>query len=659
MGRLERALSSVNVSHKDHESSKVTAVEQLPSRRLQLPRLDSMPPLSIGSDTSSASSGPPSPGAPDALLTMLERLTGATPTSVHPEILLEDLGIDSLAAVEFATELTKSFEVVIDGGDLVGMTVGELRTCLKLPPSKVSQQSYEEPILSIDAGVVVGQSQPGLDNTQMATLIIALLAETTGLAASAIKAHMTLDDLGLDSLAMIEVCTALSKTANQSIEPDDITSDMTVAQVLLELCPETAMQQADVAVPLGSVQRTMASEDARHPVPKAVSRSTSVDKVQCLDMPSALRACETASQTAAEKCGFTYYWSDVGPMQDRLTIAYILEAMLKLGINMSKLECGAPVPDIPHPPRYTKLAKRVWDILSQYDIVEKGSSGRYQISQAASKFTKDSSSELHKALLQKYPQYAGEANLMQITGPKVAECLADDADAVKLLFGNDASSRILEDYYGRSPMLSCMTAQLASLLAALFDSARGRRLEPFHILEVGAGTGGTTGAVVEMLRSRGFHVTYTFTDISPSLVSKAKRKFDTHKEWMSFERLDLERPVSAHLTGKFDVVFATNCVHATKDRVATCSRIREMLNPNGFMILSEVTRIINWYDIVFGLLDGWWLSAGGDEYPLQPPHSWMADFEKAGFLYRSYTRGPTEDLNTQRLLIGGNSVSVS
>ena len=65
-----------------------------------------------------------------------------------------------------------------------------------------------------------------------------------------------------------------------------------------------------------------------------------------------------------------------------------------------------------------------------------------------------------------------------------------------------------------------------------------------------------------------------------------------------------------------------------------------MLTSDGFMILSEVTRIINWYDIVFGLLDGWWLSEGLDAYPLQPPEDWMSEFRKAGFASTAFTRGP-------------------
>lgn len=135
ISRLERALGSVN-----------DTAEQLPASQQPLPlrpqvsRLDSLPPLSTGSDTSSVPSDPPSPGGVDALLGVLQRFTGAVVSAVSDKTDLVDMGVDSLAAIELATELAGSFQVAIDGADLLGMTVGELRGHIKLPPGKKPQQ---------------------------------------------------------------------------------------------------------------------------------------------------------------------------------------------------------------------------------------------------------------------------------------------------------------------------------------------------------------------------------------------------------------------------------------------------------------------------------------------------------------------------------------
>jgi SAM-dependent methyltransferase len=218
------------------------------------------------------------------------------------------------------------------------------------------------------------------------------------------------------------------------------------------------------------------------------------------------------------------------------------------------------------------------------------------------------------------------------------------------MFGNPASLKIMENYYSQSPMLSTMTEQLVIFLMVLFKGAANSRARPMRILEVGAGTGGTTRRLAEAFVSAGIAVQYVFTDISPGLVSKAKGKFK-HYPWIEYATLDLEKEVPAKFRNQFDVVIGTNCVHATTDRTASCRRLRDTLTAGGVLVLSEVTRVIDWYDVAFGLLDGWWVAEGRTAYPLQPAEWWMSTFRVAGFACASYSRGATPEANTQRLLV--------
>lgn len=229
-------------------------------------------------------------------------------------------------------------------------------------------------------------------------------------------------------------------------------------------------------------------------------------------------------------------------------------------------------------------------------------------------------------------------------------------DPIKLLFGTSSSNRILEEYYSHSPMVSTLTSQLVTFIMGCLETPNHytSRAETLKILEIGAGTGGTTAELAEQLAAAGVPVEYKFSDVSSTMVCKARNRFATKYGWMSFERLDLEQPPPAHLQGRFDIIIGTNCVHATRDHAATARRIRQMLNQDGFMVLSEVTRIVDWYDLVFGLLDGWWLANGGNSYPLQPAETWMAAFRKAGFASGMFSQGASDDANTQKLLVGCN-----
>lgn len=103
-------------------------------------------------------------------------------------------------------------------------------------------------------------------------------------------------------------------------------------------------------------------------------------------------------------------------------------------------------------------------------------------------------------------------------------------------------------------------------------------------------------------------------------------------------------------TGPFDIIIGTNCVHATQDRTSTLNRLKQLLHPTGFVVLSEVTEIVDWYDITYGLLDSWWSDKDGC-YPLQCAETWMRCFKDAGFAVASHSQGPSADLNIQKLLI--------
>lgn len=208
-----------------------------------------------------------------------------------------------------------------------------------------------------------------------------------------------------------------------------------------------------------------------------------------------------------------------------------------------------------------------------------------------------------------FPAYAGENNLMACTGSQLAACLTGMQDPVRLLFSNADGMELLNQYYGYSPQLSIATETLVDLMERILsegDNGKG----VVKILETGGGFGGTTTRVAKMLAQLGRPIQYTFTDISPKLVKAAKAKFAQYK-WMQFQTLDLEKDPPSKLQGQYDIVLGTNVVHATADVVQSSIRIRSLLREGGFIMLSEVTQIMDWYDLVFGLLSGWWAFTDG------------------------------------------------
>jgi len=370
----------------------------------------------------------------------------------------------------------------------------------------------------------------------------------------------------------------------------------------------------------------------------------------------ALIQCEASFDQAAAKRGFLDYWAKVAPKQNELLLAYICEAFQALGSNIGRIPQGQQIPSISHLPRHAKVMNRLLEILEQHDLLVREGS---KLIRGSGQTPSEASRALHEQFVATYPAYAGEARLMALTGPKLAGCLTGKIDPLTLMFRGAAAQKVMEEYYVASPMLSTLTEQLVTYIRTVATSSRSTSSEtPLRILEVGAGFGGTTTRLAEMLESAGIPVTYKFTDISPSLIKAAKTKFAKYP-WMEYQILNLESDMPASLKDTYDIVIGTNCVHATTNKTKTVSRLKEIITAQGFLVLSEVTQLVDWYDIVFGLLGGWWLANDGSTYPLQPPESWVKSFDTAGFSRVSYSQGPSPESNTQRLLVASRNEKVT
>src|SRR5690606_20175384 len=118
--------------------------------------------------------------------------------------------------------------------------------------------------------------------------------------------------------------------------------------------------------------------------------------------------------------------------------------------------------------------------------------------------------------------------------------------------------------------------------------------------EVGAGTGGTAAAVLPSLPPD--HVTYTFTDVSDFFLARAADRFAAYP-FVTTALLDLDQEPEAqgHEHATYDVVVASNVLHATRDLDATLRRIGRLLAPGGVLIAYETTRQFRWHDVTTGL----------------------------------------------------------
>ena len=237
---------------------------------------------------------------------------------------------------------------------------------------------------------------------------------------------------------------------------------------------------------------------------------------------------------------------------------------------------------------------------------------------------------LGRDLAMRFPDASAEREITVRCGDQLAAALRGECDPLGLLFPG-GSFEAAEKLYQRSAPAQVLQSLVREAIAAAIRSLPEDR--PLRILEVGAGTGGTTTYVLPVLPAG--RTEYVFTDISTLFVTRAREKFAPYP-FLSFEVLDIEQdPVrqgfSAH---GYDIVVAANVLHATRDLRQTLGHVRQLLAPEGLLVLVEVAAPQRWADLTFGLLDGWWRFADTDlrpSYPLLSDPQWFALLEEAGF----------------------------
>ena len=338
------------------------------------------------------------------------------------------------------------------------------------------------------------------------------------------------------------------------------------------------------------------------------------------------------------------FWAKAYPDQARLVLAYVVEAFAKLGCDLNTMQAGDTVPQVQCLTMHKQLVSQLHRVLADGNLIFAANGGFLRSNVPVDNTPAES---LYEKILEPYPQHSSVNKLVNIVGSQLAACLTGEKDGLQLVFGNRTNKHILEDMYENWPLLRTPTLLLGDFLLKAFTNSSGSG--KFRILEVGAGTGGTTRYVVNHLRSHGIPFEYTFTDISASLVAAARKNFKGI-EGMSFELLDIEKPPMEEHKSAFHVIIATNCIHATRRLDRSLLHLRTMLRDDGALTLIEITKNMFWLDIVVGLFEGWWVFEDGRVHALINETHWERSMKQAGFREVLWTDGNLPEAKTVRLI---------
>jgi acyl transferase domain-containing protein len=329
-----------------------------------------------------------------------------------------------------------------------------------------------------------------------------------------------------------------------------------------------------------------------------------------------------------DRHGLSSYDALVGEL-DALSSEYVVAALRALGCP---LHSGDRIAAVELPARlgvvepHRRLFARMLEMLEEDGIV--AHAGAEWIVRREPEAVDPTSRQA--ALQRRFPDYEAELTLLGRCGPALAEALCGRRDPLELVFPGGALTGA-EQLYAGSPVARAYNGLLRSVIAAAVERAPAGR--PLRILEVGAGTGGSTGYVLPALPAD--RTEYVFSDISRLFCTRAAEKFAAYP-FVRYRLLDVERPpqMQGFAEERFDLVIAANVLHATADLRRVLRHVQSLLVPGGLLALLEMITPQRDVDLVFGLLEGWWKFADHDlrpRYPLLSTSAWIGLLADLGF----------------------------
>jgi acyl transferase domain-containing protein/NADPH:quinone reductase-like Zn-dependent oxidoreductase/SAM-dependent methyltransferase/acyl carrier protein len=317
----------------------------------------------------------------------------------------------------------------------------------------------------------------------------------------------------------------------------------------------------------------------------------------------------------------------VGRLESRsgTWVAHAFATMGWTPVEGSHVELEALADELGVVPERLRLLRRCLDILVEEKFLEAVETGwrvlRAPVTALPAQVESDEES-------------APELVLLERCGPYLADGLRGRVDPLELLFpGGDSS--LAERMYHDAPAARIFGRSVADAVEAVLRRTPVGR--PLRILEIGAGTGGTTRRVVQALTDTDAPTAaeYHVTDVSGLFVERARRRF-AEAPWVRFHTFDLDRPPAEQDVeiGSFDLIVAANCIHAARDLTGAVRGIAELLRPGGLLVAVEVFAPHRWFDLTVGLTDGWWHFTDAElrgSYPCVSPDTWRDVLNGAGF----------------------------
>ncbi|OUQ87318.1 polyketide synthase [Brevibacillus brevis] len=257
--------------------------------------------------------------------------------------------------------------------------------------------------------------------------------------------------------------------------------------------------------------------------------------------------------------------------------------------------------------------------------------------------------EQEKEVWLKNPDTNAQVKLVEATLRALPQILTGKVSATEVIFPH-SSMELVEKVYKNNTVSDYFNEVLADTLVAFVEERLSQdSAARIRILEIGAGTGGTSAVVFQKLKAYEAHIQeYCYTDLSKAFFMHAEKEYGPSNPYLTYQIFNVEEPVMGQGIdlGGYDVVIAANVLHATKNIRQTVRNAKAVLKKNGLLLLNEMSKNSIFLHLTFGLLEGWWLYEDPElrlsGCPGLSSATWQRVLEEEGFQSVFF---PTEEAN--------------
>ncbi|MFS8211413.1 SDR family NAD(P)-dependent oxidoreductase [Paenibacillus sp. S29] len=262
--------------------------------------------------------------------------------------------------------------------------------------------------------------------------------------------------------------------------------------------------------------------------------------------------------------------------------------------------------------------------------------------------------EWKKGAWLKNPDLSAWVFLVESTLRKLPEILTGKIPATDIIFPN-SSMKLVEGIYKNSPAADYFNEVLGDIVVSyLNERIKHNPSVPIRIIEIGAGTGGTSALVFQKLEPYREHIQeYCYTDKSRAFLLHAQKEYGPKSPYLTYQIFNVEESAQGQDidTGGYDIAIATNVLHATRNIRQTLRNVKAALRENGLILINEISGNSLLNHLSFGLLEGWWLYNDPElRIPGSPglyPESWQKVLEMEGFRSVFFPAQEAHDIGQQ------------